>query len=67
MTDLELLEEKISHLQRMVDDLSDAVARHTGEVDRLNRHIDLLMEREASREAEGGGGIILADERPPHY
>jgi len=25
------------------------------------------MQREASREAEGTGGVVLGDERPPHY
>ncbi|MDG1456648.1 MAG: SlyX family protein [Pseudoprimorskyibacter sp.] len=67
MNDLELLEEKISHLQRMVDDLSESLVRHTAEIDQLNRHVAMLMQREASREADGGGGIILTDERPPHY
>jgi len=27
----------------------------------------MLMEREAQREAEGSGGAIFGDERPPHY
>ena len=24
-------------------------------------------EREAQREADGGGGVVIGDERPPHY
>lgn len=61
------LEERIAHLTRTVDELSDVVAAQAGEIERLTRRVALLMEREAAREAEGGGGVILGDERPPHY
>jgi len=27
----------------------------------------MLLAREAARQAETDGGVILADERPPHY
>jgi SlyX protein len=60
------LEERLAHLQRTVDELSDIVARQAVEIERLGRRVGLLMEREAEREAEGGG-IPLADERPPHW
>ncbi|MEX0365490.1 MAG: SlyX family protein [Ruegeria sp.] len=61
------LEEQIAHLQRTVDDLSDVVARQETEIALLTRRVQMLMEREAQREADGGGGVILGDERPPHY
>ncbi len=61
------LEEKLAHLIRTVDDLSDVVAAQQTEIDRLTRRVAMLMEREANREAEGSGGIVLGDERPPHY
>lgn len=61
------LEERIAHLTRTVDDLNDIVTRQQAEIDRLLRQVRLLMEREAQREAEGAGGVILGDERPPHY
>lgn len=61
------LEERIAHLTRMVDDLNDIVTRQQSEIDRLLRQVRLLMEREAQREAEGAGGVVLGDERPPHY
>lgn len=67
MTDLTHLEEKIAHLTRTVDDLSDIVARQEGEIDRLTHRVRMLMEREASREADSSGGIPLADQRPPHW
>lgn len=60
-------EETIAHLARGHDDLSVIVARQVAEIDRLNRRLALVMEREADREAEGGGTIALADQRPPHW
>ncbi|MDT1061759.1 SlyX family protein [Paracoccus sp. CPCC 101403] len=62
----ERLEEAVAHLTRITDDLSGIVARQEGEIARLLRRLDLLMEREAEREAEGGT-IPLADQRPPHW
>lgn len=59
-------EEQIAHLTRMVDDLSDVVARQAREIDRLSRRVGLLMEREAEREATGNS-IPLADQKPPHW
>lgn len=61
------LEERIAHLMRAVEDLSDVVARHSAEIDRLARLNHLLMEREAGREADAGEGIALADQKPPHW
>ncbi len=66
MTDTIQFEERIAHLIRTVDDLSEVVARQTVEIDRLNRRVQMLLEREAEREA-AGGTIPLADERPPHW
>lgn len=64
---MEHLEEKLAHLVRTVDDLSDVVAAQATEIDRLTRRVAMLMEREASREMENSGGVVLGDERPPHY
>ena len=61
------VEEKLAHLMRTVDDLSDVVADQQREIDRLTRRVEMLMQREAEREAEATGGIVLGDERPPHY
>ncbi len=60
------LEERIAHLTRMVEDLSDVVTRHQAEIDRLSRRTGLLLEREAERDADGGAAP-LADQRPPHW
>lgn len=64
---LESAEVELAHLRRAVDDLSDVVARQSREIDLLTRRVTLLMEREAEREAAGGGSIPLADQRPPHW
>ncbi len=61
------LEEKIAHLTRALDDLSDVVARQDREIDRLRARVDMLIQREAARQSDSDGGVILGDERPPHY
>ena len=67
MTDIERLEEKIAHLTRVVDDLSEVVARQDKELAIAQRRVAMLMEREALREADNGNDIPLADKRPPHW
>lgn len=64
---VERLEEQLAHMTRVIEDLSDVVARQAGEIERLSRAVGLLMSREAEREYEAGGQIPLADQRPPHY
>lgn len=61
------IEERLAHLERLADDLNEVVAKQAREIDRLTARVARLMEREAAREAEGGGGVILGDEKPPHY
>lgn len=61
------VEEKIAHLERIVDDLSDMVARQQTEIDRLTRQVTALNARDPDREAEGRSHVVLGDERPPHY
>lgn len=61
------LEEQIAHLSRTVEELSDIVARQEKELALTQRRIAMLMEREASREFEGGGSVPLADQKPPHW
>ena len=61
------LEEQVAHLERICEDLSAMVSKQGAEIERLTRHTQMLMAREADREAAGTGGVILGDERPPHY
>ncbi|MEH6830917.1 SlyX family protein [Sulfitobacter sp.] len=64
---MEKFEEQMAHIMRTVDDLSDIVAQQQNEIDRLNARVEMLMRREGEREAAGTGGIVVGDERPPHY
>lgn len=61
------LEEQIAHITKTVDDLSDQIAKQDSELRTLRRVVDILVDREKSREPDGGGGVIFGDERPPHY
>ncbi|WP_323771672.1 SlyX family protein [Antarctobacter sp.] len=63
----DLLEERLAHALRALDDLSEMVARQDKEIARLTARVEMLLQREASRESEGTGGVVLGDERPPHY
>jgi len=60
------LEERLAHLIRTTEDLSDVVARHGAEIDRLTRRVEMLLQREAEREADG---LTPADpdQKPPHW
>lgn len=61
------MEEQIAHLTRVVDDLSDIIARQEGEIATLSNRVRMLIEREANREADAGGSVTLGDQRPPHW
>lgn len=61
------LEERIAHLERLTEELSDVVAEQARELSTLKARAKFLLEREAEREAENSGGVVLGDERPPHY
>ncbi len=64
---MERLEEQIAHLTRALDDLSETVTRQEREIALLTRRVALLLEREAAREQDQGGGMVMGDERPPHW
>ena len=61
------LEERIAHLERDLSELSSAMATQDAELRRLTALVDRLAARERERSAEGGGGVVLGDERPPHW
>ncbi len=64
---VQALEERLAHLQRVCDELSEVVSAQATEIDGLTRRVAMLLQREAEREAEGTGGMVLGDERPPHW
>ena len=67
MTENTELEETLAHLVRMVDELSDIVARQDGEIARLSSRVEMLMAREAERQLDEGGSLPMADQKPPHW
>lgn len=67
MTDQTALEEQIAHLTRTTEDLSEVIAAQAKAIDTLERRVQMLMQREAQREADIGDGIPLADQKPPHW
>ncbi|MEY4304295.1 MAG: hypothetical protein RIT52_470 [Pseudomonadota bacterium] len=66
MQQLDAMEERMAHLIRAVDDLSDVVTAQTREIETLKRRVQMLMEREAEREAAGLGSAE-ANVPPPHW
>ena len=62
---MEQLEERIAHLIRAVEDLSDVVTAQGREVDRLTRMVAMLAQREAER--EDAGEAPAAHAPPPHW
>lgn len=66
MDRLDQAEERIAHLIRAVDDLSDVVARQARELDRLTRVVELLAKAEADRAAMAADAPE-ANVRPPHW
>ena len=63
--DLTPIEERLAHLVRTVDDLSDIVARQEREIALLTRRVAMLMEREALRETQAMNEVPI--DRPPHW
>lgn len=60
------LEIQISHQTQVIDDLSEMVAKQGDQLARLTRKVTLLLENAAEAQA-GAGGVILADQKPPHW
>lgn len=65
--DLVPLEEQIAHLTKVVDELSDVVARQEKDIALLTNRVRMLMEREAERELDAGSGVVITDQKPPHW
>lgn len=65
MTDrIEAMEERMAHLIRTVDDLSDIVAAQADTIDRLTRRMAMMGDR---MDAPDEGGAVFTDQRPPHW
>ncbi len=66
MERVDAVEEKVAHLTRAVEDLSDVVTAQGREIARLSRLVQMLAEREAERETMAGEAPA-ANVRPPHW
>ena len=63
---LDVLEEKVAHLERALNDLSDVVARQQKELDLALQRNQRLLDKIAALESDSGPSAT-AYEKPPHY
>jgi len=61
------LETQLAHTTRQSDELSDIVANQAKRIEVLERRLLALMERAAADEASNASGVVLGDQRPPHW
>ncbi len=66
MNQLATIEEKLAHLERAVNELSDVVARQQKELDRATDRHQRLLDKLSSMESDWGASAT-AEEKPPHY
>jgi SlyX protein len=62
-----IIEEKISHILRTLDELSDIVAKHESVINKSVNQIERLMEIIASDDIQGQASGYFQDSKPPHY
>ncbi len=63
---LDAVEEKLAHLERAVNELSDVVARQQKDLERALDRNQHLMDKLAALESDFGPSAT-AHEKPPHY
>jgi SlyX protein len=61
------LEEKIAHLQHMLDELNMVVFRQSETIDKLHIRVQELNEKIANSKDSQSDQDIIGDGRPPHY
>ena len=61
------LEEKIAHIQHMLDDLNMVVFRQGETIENLNNQIKELKEKMESLKEPQSSQEAINDEKPPHY
>lgn len=64
---MQQLEERIAHLTRTLEELSDVMARQQDEIDTLTRRVRMLMQREGERESAQNSGVVMGDDQPPPH
>lgn len=60
------IEEKLAHLERAVNELSDVVARQQKELERATDRHQRLLDKMAAMESDFSASAT-AEEKPPHY
>ena len=61
------LEEKIAHIQHMLDDLNMVVFRQGKTIESLNNHIKELIEKLENLKNPQSPHEVINDDKPPHY
>ena len=61
------LEEKIAHIQHMLDDLNMVVFRQGETIENLNNQIKELKEKLENLKSPQSGQEVINDDTPPHY
>ena len=62
-----VLEEKIAHIQHMLDDLNMVVFRQGETIENLNNHIKELKEKMENLKNPQSTQEVINDDKPPHY
>ncbi len=57
-------EAKISYLIKDIEDLSDIVEKQSRELEKLNKKVSFLVQKETER--DDISGVVLGD-KPPHW
>ena len=61
------LEEKIAHIQHMLDDLNMVVFRQGDTIENLNNQINELKEKMENLKNPQSSQEVINDDKPPHY
>ena len=61
------LEEKIAHIQHILEDLNMVVFRQGETIENLNNHIKELKEKLESLKSPQSSQEVINDDKPPHY
>ena len=61
------LEEKIAHIQHMLDDLNMVVFRQGETIENLNNQIKELKDKMESLKSPQSSQEVINDDKPPHY
>ena len=61
------LEEKIAHIQHMLDDLNMVVFRQGATIENLNNQIKELKEKMEVLKSPQSSQEVINDDKPPHY